>query len=132
MKPLNLDDLDQVGIYPLKTAKALARLVQACEASPLQYFVIDIANIHNKAQLLERFAETLKFPEYFGHNWDALCDLLCDREWFDNNGVVLHLKHTAHFKKRAADDWFTLCTVLEEAIGYWRSSGRPLWVFADL
>ena len=131
MNSLNLNDLDQVGIHPLQTAKALARLAQACEASSLRYFVIDIANTHNKAQLLERFAETLKFPEYFGYNWDALYDVLCDREWFDDNGVVLHLKHTDHFKKLAADDWHTLCAVLEEAIGYWRSTGLPLWVFTD-
>ena len=131
MNPLNLNDLDQVGIYHFQTAEALASLAQACEASSLRYFVIDISSTHNKAQLLELVAETLKFPEYFGRNWDALYDVLCDREWFDNNGVLLHLKHTAQFKKLAADDWLTLCAVLEEAIGYWRSTGLPLWVFTD-
>ena len=131
MKPLNLEDLNRVGIHPLKTPEALVDLMQACEASPLHYVVIDIADIHSKAQLLVRLAETLKFPDYFGHNWDALHDVLCDPEWFGNDGVVLHLKHTALFKKQAADDWLSLCTILEEAIGYWRSSGLSFWVFVD-
>jgi RNAse (barnase) inhibitor barstar len=131
MKPLNLDDLDRAGIHPLKAGKTLAGLIQACETSSLHYFVIDIADILNKVQLLERFADTLKFPDYFGHNWDALYDVLCDQEWFGNTGVVLHLKHADSFEKLAADDWFALCATLEDAIGYWRWSGLPFWVFVD-
>ena len=132
MKPLSLDDLNQVGIHSIKTPEALVCLSQACETSPLHYFAIDIANTQNKAQLLERFTETLKFPDYFGHNWDALYDVLCDRDWFGNSGVVLHLKHTASFEKLAADDWRTLRAILEEAIGYWRSLSLPFWVFVEL
>jgi RNAse (barnase) inhibitor barstar len=131
MKPLNLDDFDQAGIHPLKTPEALACLTQACRASSLHYFAIDIANVLNKPQLLEQFAKTLKFPDYFGHNWDALYDVLCDQDWFGNDGVVLHLKHTAPFEKLAADDWLTLCSTLEEAIDFWRWSGLPFWVFVD-
>jgi len=126
-----LDDLDHVGIHPLETPEALACLIQACEASPLRYFVVDIGDARSKAQLLERLSEALKFPDYFGHNWDALCDVLCDQEWFGNSGVVLHLKHTASFEKLAADDWLTLYEILEEAIDYWRQSGLPFWVFVD-
>jgi RNAse (barnase) inhibitor barstar len=132
MKPLlNLDDLDQAGIHPLKEPEALACLIQASEASSLHYFVIDIADTFNKAQLLDRFAETLKFPDYFGHNWDALYDVLCDQEWFGNSGVVFHLKHTDSFERLAADDWLALCATLEEAIGYWRWLSLPFWVFVD-
>jgi len=131
MKPLSLDDLDQAGIHPLKASKDLVWLIHACETSSLHYFVIDIANALDKTQLLERFSETLKFPDYFGHNWDALYDMLCDGKWFGNSGVVLHLKHTASFEKLAADDWLALCTTLEEAIDYWRWSGLPFWVFVE-
>ncbi|MDR2014191.1 MAG: barstar family protein [Azoarcus sp.] len=131
MKPLSLDDLDRAGIHPLKEPEALADLIQACETSSLHYFAIDIADVLNKAQLLERFAETLKFPDYFGRNWDALYDVLCDREWFGNSGIVLHLKHTGSFEKLAADDWLALCATLEEAIDYWRCLNLPFWVFVD-
>jgi RNAse (barnase) inhibitor barstar len=131
MKPLNLDDLNRVGIHPLKTPQAVAHLVQACEGSELRYFVVNVGGIHDKAQLLERLAETLKFPDYFGHNWDALYDVLCDEEWFGKSGVVLVLKHAACFEKLAADDWRILHETLQEAIGYWRSSNLPFWVFTD-
>ncbi|MCL2310035.1 MAG: barstar family protein [Proteobacteria bacterium] len=131
MKPFNLNDLNRAGIHPLKTPEAATRLAEAREKSMLRYLVVDIADIQNKAQLLKQFADTLDFPDYFGHNWDALYDVLCDEVWFGDTGVVLHLKHTAPFEKLAADDWLTLRETLEEAIDYWRSSDLPFWVFVD-
>lgn len=131
MKPLNLDDLNQAGIHTLKTAEAAARALKACEGAKLRYFTVDITDVHNKAQLLGRLAEALEFPDYFGNNWDALYDVLCDDAWFGDTGVVLHLKHSASFEKLAAHDWLTLRETLEEAIDYWRSSDLPFWVFID-
>ncbi|MCL2296939.1 MAG: barstar family protein [Proteobacteria bacterium] len=131
MKPFNLDDLNRVGIHPLKTPEAVARFTEAREKSALHYFAVDIADVHNKVQLLKQLAETLEFPDYFGHNWDALYDVLCDEAWFGDTGIVLHLKHTTSFEKLAADDWLTLCETLKEAIDYWRSSDLPFWVFVD-
>lgn len=34
-----------------------------------------------KAELLERVALALSFPDYFGRNWDALIDCLSDLSW---------------------------------------------------
>jgi len=131
MKLPNLDDLDWVGIHSLETPEALVCLIQTCEVSLLRYFVIDIAGTLSKAQLFERFSEALRLPDYFGYNWDALYDVLCDREWLGDSGVVLHLKHTGSFEKLAADDWFILRATLEDAINYWRKSKLPFWVFVD-
>jgi len=46
--------------------------------SPLGFFTLrlDGAKIVNKADLLAALAAGLKFPAYFGHNWDALLDCL--------------------------------------------------------
>jgi len=131
MKFPNLEDSDQAGIHVLDTPDAPVCLIRACEASGLPYFVIDMGDVVDKAQLLTRFAEALKFPDYFGHNWDALYDALCDRAWLGNRGLALHLKHTASFEKRAADDWLTLHEILEAAIDDWRGVKRPFWVFVD-
>ncbi|MDR2173702.1 MAG: barstar family protein [Burkholderiales bacterium] len=131
MKPLNLDDLDRAGLHSIKTPEAVTRMMAACKTSPLHYRVADIADAHNKAQLLDRLSETLAFPDYFGHNWDALYDVLCDGAWFGDTGVVLHLKHTTSFEKRSANDWLILRETFEEAADYWRSQDLPFWVFVD-
>lgn len=46
--------------------------------SPLGFFTarLDGAEIKNKAALLGALAAGLKFPSYFGYNWDALLDCL--------------------------------------------------------
>lgn len=46
--------------------------------SQLGFFTVrlDGAEIKNKAALLAALAAGLKFPSYFGHNWDALLDCL--------------------------------------------------------
>jgi RNAse (barnase) inhibitor barstar len=131
MKPLNLDDLNRAGFHSLKTPEAVVRLMDTCETSSLHYLAVDIADAHNRAQLFHRLAETLEFPDYFGNNWDALYDVLCDEAWFGDTGVVLHLKHTTAFERLAPNDWLALCETFKEAIDYWRSSDLPFWVFVD-
>jgi len=42
---------------------------------------IDLAGCTDKATLLARFAAALHFPDWFGHNWDALSDCLTDLSW---------------------------------------------------
>lgn len=40
--------------------------------------IIDCTNIENKRQLHELLARELEFPDYYGHNLDALFDCLTD------------------------------------------------------
>jgi hypothetical protein len=45
--------------------------------------------IDTKEELLSQLAERLRFPEYFGRNWDALGDCLRDLEWLGERRVVI-------------------------------------------
>lgn len=42
------------------------------------YLVLDGTNIANKGQFLSAIGNLLKFPDYYGHNWDALDECLGD------------------------------------------------------
>ncbi|WP_341647529.1 barstar family protein [Thauera humireducens] len=42
---------------------------------------VELADCTDKAGLLRRFAEAFRFPDWFGHNWDALADCLTDLSW---------------------------------------------------
>jgi len=39
-------------------------------------FILDGTKITDKKTLLEELAKVCTFPDYFGHNWDALNDCL--------------------------------------------------------
>jgi RNAse (barnase) inhibitor barstar len=50
--------------------------------------------LRRKRDLLRAVAAGLKFPNYFGHNWDALEECLNDLSWLgQQSGIVLVHKH---------------------------------------
>jgi RNAse (barnase) inhibitor barstar len=44
--------------------------------------------IRSKAKLLAILADKLRFPGYFGHNWDALEECLRDLSWLDGERPI--------------------------------------------
>jgi RNAse (barnase) inhibitor barstar len=53
------------------------------------YIAVMSIHVHGKKCLLKDFYEKLRFPEYFGFNWDALYDCLCDLSWLNEKKIVL-------------------------------------------
>jgi hypothetical protein len=50
--------------------------------------------LRRKRDLLRALASGLKFPNYFGHNWDALEECLSDLSWLgEQSGIVLVHKY---------------------------------------
>lgn len=45
--------------------------------------------VTSKAELLDALAAALRFPPWFGRNWDALADLLADLSWLPEAEPVL-------------------------------------------
>lgn len=43
----------------------------------------------SKSALFDAFARALKFPDYFGHNWDAFDECVNDLEWLEGAGYVV-------------------------------------------
>ncbi len=54
-------------------------------------FSVIIPTVHNKMELLDEYRLKLLFPSYFGFNWDALWDLLCDLQWISQEHI--HIYH---------------------------------------
>jgi hypothetical protein len=47
------------------------------------------AGITSKAALLRELAKQLRFPDYFGANWDALWECIRDLSWLPSGPVIL-------------------------------------------
>lgn len=85
------------------------------------------AGIRREKVLIDALAVALRFPSYFGRNWDALDECICDLEWLPEGDVLVR-----HADVPFAEDARLLgiyLTVLRRAIEEWRSSGaRALFV----
>jgi hypothetical protein len=57
---------------------------QRCATTAAGCLVVQIpATVRSKTALLQLISQQLKFPVYFGWNWDALSDCLRDLHWLD-------------------------------------------------
>lgn len=101
----------------------------AAAAAKLKFSSLDLHGIDNKASLLTALGKSLKLPEHFGNNWDALADCLEDSDWLGGHGIAIVLRHATPYRKAHAADWETLSDILSEAAEYWQERHKPFWVF---
>lgn len=100
-----------------------------CQAAGLSAFTIDLNGCADKAGLMARLARALEFPDWFGHNWDALADCLGDLSWLAAEGYLIVLAHSRQLRAADPSSWETLLEILAEAAGLWREQGTPFHVF---
>ncbi|MCX5722734.1 MAG: barstar family protein [Nitrospirae bacterium] len=83
--------------------------------------IIKGAKCQTTAGLLTEFARALDFPDYFGHNWDALEECLADLEWLPAKGYILLLTDAAQVLPDDEDEYETFLEVLSDAGEAWGS-----------
>ena len=103
----------------------------AARHARLRCFDVDLARAEDKATLFAALEKGLALPDYFGHNFDALADVLEDRDWLGKPGAVVRLAHAAHYRKTHPNDWRTLEDILSEACAFWRDRHVPFWVLVS-
>jgi len=123
----DLSNFDDCGVRPLpgpqegiKTSAAHAHL---------RHIPVDLAKARDRATLFRELDAALKLPEHFGHNFDALADVLEDRDWLGKRGAVIVLNHAGTYRKEHPAEWKTLEELFAEACDYWRERHVPFWVF---
>ena len=121
-----LQDPARSGVYRTGGIDALAAAVRG---SGLDFARISLRGATEKASLLRALAGSLRFPDWFGGNWDALEDCLTDLSWRDAQGHVLAFES---LESLPADDLGVLTDVLMAAAEFWRERGKPFFaVFVD-
>ena len=71
------------------------------------------------AHLFAEFAQALEFPDYFGHNWDALEECLADLEWLPAKGYILLITEAGHVLPDDEDEFQTFLEILRDAGEAW-------------
>lgn len=68
-------------------------------------------------ELLNELADSLKFPEYYGENWNALSDCLRDFHWVEEKRVFLIHEDIPSIND---DDLNIYIEILFDAVGDWK------------
>ncbi|MGH8083477.1 MAG: barstar family protein [Lysobacter sp.] len=126
-----LADPAQAGAYFIdaRDARALADA-----AAALDYAVAraDFAGCQDKDDALERIARALRFPEWFGGNWDALNDSVNDLSWWPAPGYLLLIEHAGAWQQGYGEDAQTLVEILNDAAQDWARSRIAFWALLPL
>lgn len=121
-----LSRAERAGIYHMPFATDLA-LEEAAESLEYPMHRVDLAKVTDKEGFLDAISKALSFPDWFGHNWDALADCLNDLSWMAADGYVIVLEHADAFAAASPTDFATALSILQDAADSWREEGIPLW-----
>ena len=93
---------------------------------------VDLAGCTDKDGLLQRVGEALRFPDWFGANWDALADSLGDLSWWPAPGYLLLIEHATDWRAADGRGFNTLLAILKEAADDWRERNVAFWALLPL
>ncbi len=92
-------------------------------------FVGIISKVDSENELFEGLAKALDFPNYFGKNWNAVNDCLCDFSWIEDKNIAL-----VHTSIADLEDELLIIyiDILIEAINSWKDdSEHNLTIYFD-
>ena len=116
-----LRDPSRSGVYRVSRADEVVDALKGSSLSPVR------VKFSDKAQLLKNLAAALEFPDWFGHNWDALEDCLTDLSWRETPAHVLLIEEA-----KPGDDLGVLIDILRSSAESWAGRGEPFFaIFVD-
>ncbi len=126
-----LADPAQCGAY-FVDARDRAAMAAAAAALDFALVAIDFDGCRDKADALARLARALRFPDWFGGNFDALADCLGDLSWWPAPGYLLLLDHVEGWRGAAPGEFDTTLAILNEAAAGWARARTPFWALLPL
>ncbi|BAZ15495.1 barnase inhibitor [Calothrix sp. NIES-4071] len=109
--------------------QAVEKVCEALSERGIQVFYLDGREISNKETFLAKAAEVMKFPLYFGMNWDAFEECITDLTWSPAEQSVLIYERPDIFAQADPNNWQTALDILHAAEEYWQARNIPLSVF---
>ena len=122
-----LQNVNETGVYRLSCPVAILEANVALSGFIL--FEVNLAASRSKGEFLATLAQVLAAPDWFGHNWDALADVLGDLSWHPANGYVLLLCGGYEKLGLSDADYDIVTGIFNDTVNYWKSQGKPFWVF---
>ena len=116
------------GIYRVADREAAPHVLRRAQRRGWLGWHLNGRAIESKAEFLAACARALRFPAYFGRNWDAFEECITDLSWLPAAGYVLLYEAPNRFAAAQPHEWRTARAVLGGATAYWREKGVPFYV----
>jgi hypothetical protein len=116
------------GVYRIDATERARVLSGDALPADATVAVLDGQQASSRETFFSEIARELRFPDYFGHNWDAVYDCLTDPSVLSATGTVLMLDGFGMFARNDPAQWATGLTVLREACAFWQPLSSPLIV----
>lgn len=107
----------------------IEKVIEALSEQSTQVFYLDGKEIDNKETFLIKTAEIMKFPAYFGLNWDAFEECITDLAWCPAKKYVLIYERPDVFAHADPSQWQIAIEILHSAEEYWGATETPLNLF---
>jgi len=116
------------GVYRTDLRTSAAALARTAERHGWQAFHLDGRELATKADFLEASARALRFPSYFGQNWDAFEESLNDMGWAPAQGYLVVFDGAGSFARAQPNEFAVALDILRESARRWHEQGTPLIV----
>lgn len=121
-----LRNADDAGPREYRPAELVA-LKTASNELKFPFAHIDLSNAKEKEDLFVALSIALRLPDWFGHNWDALADCLCDLSWKPAPGYVVYIEGHDALRHEKPSDFDMLIEIFSEVAAYWSEEGIAFW-----
>lgn len=115
-------------VYIVKQGIDLGEIEHIAVSQDLAFFKVDLSKVATKEDFLSSVSKTLKFPSYFGMNWDAFEECLTDFEWCTSAGYIIVVQAVEEFSHKVPDEFKIARSIFKSAVKYWKTQKKPFYV----
>jgi Barstar (barnase inhibitor) len=114
--------------YLLDVALTIKEMERLKQDKGTKVFAFDGDRIVDSTSLFQEFATVMQFPEYFGHNWDALKDCLTELDGHEVDRYIITIDKLDRFIANDPSQWSEFLDVCKSVVEYWQDTETPVYI----
>ena len=116
------------GVYSIGNSSGIRLIRKAGFLNGLDFTHINLSKVIDKSSFLKTVASALKFPSYFGMNWDALNDCLTDMSWKPAGGYIIFFANCKSISENLAAEIEIIRNIFNSSAQYWRQKKVQFYI----